>query len=67
MVGLIENITTAFVLGFLTPLTAVCVLPLYPAFLIYLSNQIAQKENQDKVERIVSANVSPSSETRSIQ
>ena len=48
MVGLIENITTAFVLGFLTPLTAVCVLPLYPAFLIYLSNQIAQKENQDK-------------------
>ena len=37
----ISNISTAFVLGLLTPLTAVCVLPLYPGFLAYLSNQLS--------------------------
>ncbi len=36
---LLTNIFTAFGLGLLTPLTAVCVLPLYPGFLVYLSNQ----------------------------
>jgi cytochrome c-type biogenesis protein len=34
------DILTAFVLGLLTPLGAVCVLPLYPGFLAYLANQI---------------------------
>jgi cytochrome c-type biogenesis protein len=29
----------SFALGLATPLTAVCVLPLYPGFLAYLSNQ----------------------------
>jgi len=38
MVSSISNFTTSFVLGLLTPLTAVCVLPLYPGFLAYLSN-----------------------------
>ena len=33
----------AFVLGLLTPLGAVCVLPLYPGFLVYLSNQLSTK------------------------
>lgn len=36
----IGDIITAFFLGLLTPLTAVCVLPLYPAFLVYLSNKM---------------------------
>ncbi len=31
----------AFVLGLLTPLGAVCVLPLYPGFLVYLSGRIS--------------------------
>lgn len=30
---------SSFALGLATPLTAVCVLPLYPSFLAYLSNQ----------------------------
>ena len=34
----------AFILGLLTPLTAACVLPLYPGFLVYLSNQLSGKE-----------------------
>jgi cytochrome c-type biogenesis protein len=40
------NLLQALTLGLLTPLTAVCVLPLYPAFLSYLSNQV-NPENQD--------------------
>jgi cytochrome c-type biogenesis protein len=32
-------VTESFSLGFATPLTAVCVIPLYPGFLAYLSNQ----------------------------
>lgn len=35
----LSNIVTAFSLGLLTPLTAACVLPLYPGFLAYLSSQ----------------------------
>lgn len=35
---------TSFLLGLLTPLTAVCVLPLYPAFLTYLANQFGDKK-----------------------
>ena len=43
---LFGDIGTSFVLGVLTPLTAVCVLPLYPGFLSYLANQI--KGGNDK-------------------
>ena len=32
----------SFILGLLTPLTAVCVLPLYPGFLAYLSNRFSK-------------------------
>jgi cytochrome c-type biogenesis protein len=35
------DISASFVLGVLTPLGAVCVLPLFPAFLAYLSNQLS--------------------------
>ena len=36
----LAELGAAFVLGLLTPLGAVCVLPLYPAFLVYLSSQL---------------------------
>jgi len=49
--ALITDFLTSFVLGLLTPLTAVCVLPLYPGFLAYLANQFTPstqtKENQE--------------------
>ncbi len=41
---LLADLGTAFVLGLLTPLGAVCVLPLYPGFLVYLSSQLSGKE-----------------------
>ncbi|OVE74909.1 hypothetical protein BVX95_00835 [archaeon D22] len=37
---------TSFILGLLTPLTAVCVLPLVPGFLVYLSNQIGTQTSK---------------------
>ena len=40
---ILSNVFTSFFLGLLTPLTAVCVLPLYPAFITYLSNQVNKK------------------------
>jgi cytochrome c-type biogenesis protein len=39
----VELLAEAFVLGLLTPLGAVCVLPLYPGFLVYLSNQLSTR------------------------
>lgn len=45
----LSDLSTAFVLGLLTPLTAACVLPLYPGFLAYLSNQLSGKESDRKV------------------
>jgi len=42
--GIFLDFLTSFSLGLLTPLTAVCVLPLYPAFLAYLSNQFSPSE-----------------------
>lgn len=41
MVNVLAAIFQAFVFGMLTPLTAVCVIPLYPGFLSYLSGQLA--------------------------
>jgi len=38
---LLADLAESFVLGVLTPLGAVCVLPLYPGFLAYLSNRLA--------------------------
>jgi len=37
--GLVTDVVTSFTLGAATPLSAVCVVPLYPAFLSFLSNQ----------------------------
>ncbi len=43
VVEFLSGVGTAFVLGLLTPLTAACVLPLYPGFLAYLSNQLSKE------------------------
>jgi len=48
MVNIFTDIGISFVLGVLTPLTAVCILPLYPAFLTYLSNQLSGKSSDRK-------------------
>jgi cytochrome c-type biogenesis protein len=48
VVEVLSDISTAFVLGLLTPLTAACVLPLYPGFLAYLSNQLSGRESNRK-------------------
>jgi len=37
--GVVSQVATAFSLGLATPLSAVCVLPLYPGFLAFLSEQ----------------------------
>lgn len=37
--GLLTDVSTSFALGLATPLTAVCVIPLYPGFLAYLATQ----------------------------
>lgn len=47
--GLLSALGEAFVLGLLTPLGAVCVLPLYPGFLVYLSNQLSGEGTGRKV------------------
>jgi len=44
--SLFLDILASFGLGLLTPLTAVCVLPLYPGFLAFLSNQFSGKESK---------------------
>lgn len=51
-VGFLSDISTAFVLGLLTPLTAVCVLPLYPGFLAYLSNQLNKESDRKTIALI---------------
>jgi cytochrome c-type biogenesis protein len=43
MIDLLSDVGTSFVLGLLTPLTAVCVIPLYPAFLARLSRQVSRE------------------------
>jgi len=48
ILAFLSGISTSFVLGLLTPLTAVCVLPLYPGFLAYLSSQLSGKESDKK-------------------
>jgi len=40
----LADLAESFVLGVLTPLGAVCVLPLYPGFLAYLSNRLAGRQ-----------------------
>jgi len=46
--SLLTDFFTSFILGLLTPLTAVCVLPLYPAFLAYLANQFSGSDKENR-------------------
>jgi cytochrome c-type biogenesis protein len=48
MINFFSNLLTSFALGLLTPLTALCVLPLYPGFLAYLSKKLSKKEKDDR-------------------
>ncbi len=48
MVNILSNFASSFTLGLLTPLTAVCVLPLIPGFLSYLSNRLTGKGTNKK-------------------
>lgn len=47
---LISNFLTPFILGLLTPTTAVCVLPLYPGFLSYLAKAAQKREDESKAQ-----------------
>jgi cytochrome c-type biogenesis protein len=49
--GIFLDIISSFVLGFLTPLTAVCVLPLYPAFLAFLSNRFSSSTESSETSK----------------
>lgn len=48
MVTVFTDFFTSFVLGILTPLTAVCVLPLYPGFLTFLSSRLSGRGENKK-------------------
>jgi len=45
---MLDLFAESFLLGLLTPLTAVCVLPIYPAFLSYLSNSVSGNASSRK-------------------
>lgn len=49
MISALTNLWISFVAGVFVPLVAVCVLPLYPAFLSYLANQLSQKDTRKKI------------------
>lgn len=46
MTSLFTNLWISFLAGLAAPLTAVCVLPLYPGFLAYLANQLKGRESK---------------------
>lgn len=46
MIGFFSNLWISFLAGLYAPIGAVCVLPLYPAFLAYLSNKFSGKESK---------------------
>ena len=49
----IADIGTAFVLGLLTPLSAACVLPLYPGFLSYIAGQLSGRPDSRRVHALI--------------
>jgi cytochrome c-type biogenesis protein len=59
MFNYVANLGSTFLLGLLTPLTAVCVLPLYPGFLTFLSGRITSEGINSN--RIISAGTGPKS------
>jgi len=49
MVSAITNLWISFLAGLFAPLGAVCVLPLYPGFLAYLSGKLSGRESQKTI------------------
>ncbi|MCH8945906.1 MAG: cytochrome C biogenesis protein [Nanoarchaeota archaeon] len=49
MISVLVNFWISFLAGLFAPLAAVCVLPLYPAFLAYLSNQVSGKDSKKTI------------------
>lgn len=52
---MLGNLLTAFLLGLATPLTAVCVIPLYPGFISYLSNRLHGDESTLAIGALITA------------
>ncbi len=48
-IDFLSDVSTPFLLGLLTPLGAVCVLPLYPAFVASLANQLSSKRESHRM------------------
>lgn len=44
---MVSEFINSFLLGLATPLTAACVLPLYPGFISYLSSQLGRDESRE--------------------
>jgi len=55
--ALLADLAESFALGVLTPLGAVCVLPLYPGFLAYLSNRLSGKDAKRATILLIALNV----------
>jgi cytochrome c-type biogenesis protein len=53
VVSFFANLWISFLAGLFAPIGAVCVLPLYPGFLAYLSNQITNKERSPEKKIMV--------------
>ena len=49
MINIITNLWISFLAGLFAPIAAVCVLPLYPAFLSYLASQLSGEETKKKI------------------
>ncbi len=48
-IDFLSDVSAPFLLGLLTPLGAVCVLPLYPAFVASLANQLSAKRESHRL------------------
>ena len=47
MIGYLGNLLSTYLLGLLVPLGAVCVLPLYPGFIAFLSKRLSQMNRRE--------------------
>jgi cytochrome c-type biogenesis protein len=47
MAGYLGNLLSTYFLGLLTPLTAVCVLPLYPGYVSFLARRLGKKSREN--------------------
>jgi len=48
MAGYFSNLLSTYFLGLLTPLTAVCVLPLYPGYISFLARRLGKKSGENQ-------------------